>query len=105
SGADFTGATIDGADFTGANVTGANLVGLDLSKAKNLEQKAARSAGPNMRELAKVANGSKRLTTSIELQLGKDEYVILQPSLSRHGSRMYPGATYSHQRPGHGMGS
>jgi uncharacterized protein YjbI with pentapeptide repeats len=89
SGADLTGATIDDADFTGARLTGANLTGLDLSKARNLEQQAARQAGPNMRELAKVANRSKRFVTSIEVHVGKDEYVILQPSLARYGSQVY----------------
>ncbi len=79
SGADLTGATIDGADFTGANLAGANLTGLDLSKAKDLAQKAARTPGPNMRKLAQVGSASKRLLTSIELDLGNDEFVVLAP--------------------------
>jgi uncharacterized protein YjbI with pentapeptide repeats len=99
SGADLTGATIDGADFTGANLAGVNLAGLDLSKAKNLEQKAARTAGPKLRELAKVANGSKRFSTSIELELGKDEYVLLHPSLARYGTQVYARADYNHIWP------
>lgn len=105
SGADLTGATIDGADFTGANVTGVNLAGLDLTKAKNLEPKASRTAGPNLRELAKVANGSKGFMTSIELELGTDEYVVLQPSLSRYGSSVYAGAGYTHVAANHNFGT
>ena len=96
SGADLTGATIDGADFTGANVTGMNLTGLDLAKAKNLEQKAARSPGPNMRDLTKVATASKRFLTTIELDLGKDEFVVLQPGLSCYANQAYPSANHSH---------
>ncbi len=104
-GADLTGATIDGADFTGANLTGADLTGLDLAKAKNLEPKAARTAGPNLRELAKVANGSKRFRTSIELELGTDDYVTLESNLSRYGSQVYLGASFSHASSTSHMGS
>jgi uncharacterized protein YjbI with pentapeptide repeats len=99
SGADLTGATIDGADFTGANVTGADLTGLDLSKTKNLEQKAARTPGPNMRELARVAMGSNQFKTSIELELSEDDYVILQPILYHYGTQAHPGAGYNHCSP------
>jgi uncharacterized protein YjbI with pentapeptide repeats len=99
SGADLTGAKFDDADFTGANLAGANLTGLDVSKAKNLEQQSPRTVGPNMRELAKAANGSKRFVTSIELELGKDEYVILQTNLSRYGTHVYISGAYNHRSP------
>lgn len=105
SGADLTGAMIDGADFTGATLTGVNVSGLDLSKAKNLNPVAARSAGPYLRDLAKVANQSQRFTTTIEMELGPDEYVVLQPSLARYGSRGYPSAGYNHQTPGGSFGN
>ncbi len=70
SNADFAGAIIDGADFAGAIVMGANFAGLDTTKAKNLHVRAARPAGPHMRELAKVAAGVKKLKTQIVLDLG-----------------------------------
>ncbi|MBN9521702.1 pentapeptide repeat-containing protein [bacterium] len=105
SGADLTGATVDGADFTGANLTGVNVAGLDTSKAKNLRQVAARTAGPHMRDLAAVAKQSKRLTTTIELALGPDEYVVLSPSYAHYGRTGYAGAGYSHQAPRNSLGS
>lgn len=105
SGADLTGAQLDGSDFTGANVTGANLAGLDLSKAKNLQSKAARTAGPNMRELAKVAHASKRFHTTIELELGKDEYVVLQPGVSHYSGHAYVDGRYNHISPNLNQGS
>jgi uncharacterized protein YjbI with pentapeptide repeats len=105
SGADLTGATVDEADFTGATLTGVNLAGLDTSRAKNLQQVAARTAGPHMHDLAAVAKQSKRFSTTIELELGPDEYVVLQPSLAHYGSRAYPGAGYSHQAPRNSLGS
>jgi len=96
SGADLTGATIDGADFAGANLTGVNLTGLDITRAKNLEPKAARTAGPNLRELAKLAAGSKRLLTSIEIDIGQDEYVVMIASGNSYAGRMYPAANYTY---------
>jgi uncharacterized protein YjbI with pentapeptide repeats len=75
SGADFTGANVAGADFTGANLTGAVVAGLDTSKAKGFVPTPARTAGPKMQELARVAHQSKRLEASIELALDNDEYV------------------------------
>ncbi|OWK43736.1 pentapeptide repeat-containing protein [Fimbriiglobus ruber] len=97
TGTDLTGATIDGADFTGANVTGANVTGLDTSKAKNLEPRPARTAGPKLRELATVARGSKRFMTTLELDLGNGESVFLQPSITTYGTQVYPGASFWHQ--------
>ncbi len=90
SGADLTGATIDGADFTGANLTNLTVTGLDLSKAKSLEPKAPLAAGPNMRELAKAG----RINTTIELDVGKDEYTLLRVSQTRYGSHVYAAAVY-----------
>lgn len=104
-GVDLTGAKIDGADFMGANLTGANVGGLDLSVAKNAEVKAARMPGPKMRELAKIANGSKKFQTSIELELGPDESVTLHPGLHHYGSYAYASAGYSHRTPGNTFGS
>jgi uncharacterized protein YjbI with pentapeptide repeats len=98
SGADLTGARIDGADFTGAKLTGVNLTGLDPSKAKNLKETAARTAGPNMRELSKFARASSRFRTSIELDLGKDGYVELNASLSTYSGQPYLHAFYAHYK-------
>lgn len=104
-GADLTGATVDGADFTGANLSGVTLGGLDPSRAKNLQPRAARTAGPRLRELAKVAHGSKRFQTAIQLELGKNENVVLEASLSRYGTHVYAGGSYVHERPRESMHS
>jgi uncharacterized protein YjbI with pentapeptide repeats len=58
-----------------------------------------------MKELARVAKDSKRLQTSIELELGKDEYAVLQPSVWHYGTNVYPGAGYSHVTGNHTLGS
>src|SRR5581483_5658722 len=86
-------------------LSGVNLTGLDTTKATNLQPKAVRTAGPNLRELAKVANASKKFTTSIELELGKDEQVVLHPSLILYGNRPYTEARYSHTSPNENLGS
>jgi uncharacterized protein YjbI with pentapeptide repeats len=105
SSANLTGATIDGADFTGANLLGTNLTDLDTTKAKNLTPKAARTAGPNMRELAKTASGSKKFQTSIELDLGQDEYVLLTVGLAVYAGRAYTSANYTHHSNDANIGS
>jgi uncharacterized protein YjbI with pentapeptide repeats len=97
SGADLTGANIEGADFAGANLTGVKGI-VDPAVAKNVAVTAARTAGPNMAKLATTARGSKKLTASIELDLGPGEFVSLNPSWSTYGSTGYVGATYSHQK-------
>lgn len=102
SSADLTGALIDGADFTGANVMDATLNGLDLSKAKNLAAKAARPVGPNMKELAKVANDSHEFTTSIVLVMSQDEFVMLSAGIQRYGQKAYSSAEYWHEQLNHG---
>ncbi len=94
-GADLTGAQVDGADFTGANFTGATLNGVDTSKAKNLAVKQARTAGPKMKELAKVAAASASLETKVELDLGNGERVVLHASGRTHGNRFHPEARSS----------
>jgi uncharacterized protein YjbI with pentapeptide repeats len=106
SGADLTGAAIDGADFTGANLAGVTVEGLDLSKAKNLAPQAARTAGPNMRELAKVAAASSsQFQTSIEVDLGPNEFVTLRAMIWHYGGRGQAGGGYVHQKPGANVGN
>jgi uncharacterized protein YjbI with pentapeptide repeats len=96
SGANFKGATIDGAEFAGANVAGAIFTGIDVAKAKHLSVQKARTPGPAMLELAKLAGASKKLSTSIELALGTNESVTLYPSSSTYAGRVYYHAQYSH---------
>lgn len=75
--ANLAGATIDGAEFHGAHVTGANFQGVDQSTAKNLLKPLQATSGPNLLRLAATANGAKMLQTSIELDLGPRDYVLL----------------------------
>jgi uncharacterized protein YjbI with pentapeptide repeats len=57
-----------------------------------------------MSELARIGHASKQLRTSIEFELGPEEFVILEPTLMRYGSQAFVGACYSHQRPGSSSG-
>lgn len=105
TGADFTGAKIDGADFCGANLTAVIAPGLDATTAKNFRPRAAREAGPNMTELAKVATASKKFATSIELDLGPDETVVLTPGWRTYGAQGNVEAGYSHEWKDGGLGA
>ncbi|HEV3238229.1 MAG TPA: pentapeptide repeat-containing protein [Gemmataceae bacterium] len=98
-GADLTGAVIDGADFTGANLSGAKIDGLDSSEAKNFQPRSKRTPGSNMRELAKVAATSKSLTTTVELDIGPGETVVLYANgRLGYGKKFHAEAGSSHCR-------
>jgi uncharacterized protein YjbI with pentapeptide repeats len=77
SGADLTGANVEGADFAGAVLTGAKVSGLDASLAKNYPLPASRTVGSKVRELAALAAGSKRLETTVEIDVGKGHFARL----------------------------
>jgi uncharacterized protein YjbI with pentapeptide repeats len=94
-----TGATLDGADFAGANLAGVNLKGVNVSKAKNLDVRPPRPAGPNLRKLANVVKQSKKFTTKIELTLGKKENVVLEMEKSMSGRKAYFSADFDHNTP------
>ena len=99
-GALLSGATIDGADFTGAQLTGADLTGLDLSVAINLEQRPPRVAGPNLTRLLQAARQATKFQTSLEMELGPDEYVVLQPNVATYGGRAYISEACEHVAQG-----
>ena len=105
TGADFTGAKIDGADFTGANLTAVIAGGLDPSKAKNFQLRAVRTAGPKMIEFETAAIGSKKFKTTIELDLGPGEYVVLEPEVRQFSGAPHLDIRYSHTAPNGGIGS
>lgn len=78
SNANLTGADVAGADFQDAVLTDAKLSGVDFSKAKNFRAPVVRKAGPKVHELVVAAKGSKSFSTSVEVDLGKDEFARLR---------------------------
>lgn len=78
SDADLTGANVAGADFQDAVLTGTKLDQVDLSSAKNIQLPNIRQAGPKLTEFAAAVVGSKSFLTSVEVDLGKDEFAILR---------------------------
>jgi uncharacterized protein YjbI with pentapeptide repeats len=75
--ADLGGAKVAGADFAGSNLTGATDKGVNWSKARNAVLRPAARPGPNLRKLGQAAAKAKNLSTSIKVDLGPGETVIL----------------------------
>jgi uncharacterized protein YjbI with pentapeptide repeats len=99
-GAVLTGAKLDGADFAGACLTNVSLENVDATKAKNLDVRPPRPAGPNLKKLAGVVKKSKGFDTTIELALGKHESVVLRLTKRTHGKRSSIDADFDHHVPG-----
>jgi uncharacterized protein YjbI with pentapeptide repeats len=95
-GADLRGAQLAGADFADANLAGAKLSGVDLSQALNLKVAPKRDAGPKLNELAAAARGAKNFETSATVDLGDQEFAVLEIKVSRFATT----AKSKHKRPG-----
>jgi uncharacterized protein YjbI with pentapeptide repeats len=94
-----TGARLDGADFRGAALAGANLKGASIAKARNLDVRPARTPGPHLRKLVRVVRKSKTFLTTIELEPGKGESVVLEPRKYDSGKRGFFVPRYDHVVP------